>query len=80
MNVLAEKEYTLPKLPFVTAISWNSYLDKNQTCKVTFKPSNIDKDSTSYYRVKSSDEPIIETENKLVKNLNLDENFVGPNI
>lgn len=29
MNVLAEKEYTLPKLPFVTAISWNKYLDKN---------------------------------------------------
>jgi hypothetical protein len=80
LNVLAEKEYTLPKFPKISAISWNKYLDKNVTCSVSFRPKNIDKDSESYYKVRSDDRPVIETEDKLIKNLNLDDDFVGPNL
>lgn len=47
---------------------------------MSFRPKNIDKDSDGYYKVRSDDTPIIETEDKLVKNLNLDENFIGPDL
>lgn len=79
MNVRAEDESGV-RIPVLTAISWNSFLNKNQTCTLNFNPKNINSTSIDARKVFSKNSLYIETDSELEKNIFLDDHYVGPNL
>lgn len=79
MNIRAYEERK-NILPSVEAISWNSYLEKNMTCTLYFNSTNIDAASTEPRKVQSDTGPLFETNPNIIKNILLDQHYVGPNL
>lgn len=79
MNIRAYEERK-SVLPSIEAISWNSYLEKNMTCTLYFNSTNIDAASTEARKVQSDNKPLFETNPNIIKNIYLDQHYVGPNL
>lgn len=79
MNVRALKEAGT-RIPILTAISWNSFLDKNQTCTINFNPKNIESGTKEARKVFNKESAYIETDAEEEKNIYLDNHFIGPNL
>lgn len=79
LNVRANKESSL-RFPVLTAISWNRFLNRNQTCKINFYPKNIESSSMEARKVFKNEAEYFESDAEEEKNIFLDNHYIGPNL
>lgn len=79
MNVQAREQAGI-RIPILTAISWNKFLDKNQTCTINFNPKNIETGSKEARKVFNKESAYFETDAEEEKNIFLDNHYIGPNL
>lgn len=79
LNVRALEE-SGARFPVLTAISWNRYLNVNQTCNISFNPKNIDSASLEVRKVFEENQPFFETSSEINKDIRLNSHYAGPNL